>query len=320
MENPSKSPAKYSYKISNWKEYNESLKKRGKISLWMNARLLKIWSEIDVSKKIFGEKNYPDVVIEFCLVMSHLYHLPLRQTTGFVEDLLENMGCIGFDVPDFSTLSRRAASLPVKISKKLEKGKKIDVIVDSTGLKLHGEGEWKVKKHGAGKHRMWLQLHMAIDASTGEIVANLLTSNSIGDAPAAKIMLADHKENMASCRGDGAYDKFGLREFLGDITQIIPPPKGAVLHEGTAKKPAPDYLSQRNAAVSRINETDRKTWKVEAGYHKRSLVETTMFRYKVTFGGHIRAKNTENQQTEVNIKCKILNKFASYGMPNSQKR
>lgn len=283
MENPTKSPAKDTYKISNWNEYDKSLKNRGKVSLWLSSRLLRIWSEIDVSKKEIGEKTYPDAIIEFCLTMGYIYNLRLRQTTGFVEHFLESNGYVGFCVPNYSTLCRRAGDLAVSASSKLKGNKKMAIIVDSTGLKLYGEGEWKVKKHKASKHRMWVQLHIAIDL-TGEIVANLLTSNNVGDSPAAKIMLKGYEKNIESCRADGAYDKFGFREFLGEATQIIPPPKNAVVCKGTVKKPVPEYLVQRNQAIDIINQTDSKTWKVSSGYHKRSLVETTMFRYKVTFG------------------------------------
>jgi hypothetical protein len=318
MENHSKSPSKYSYKIINWKEYNNSLKKRGKVSLWLSSKLLSIWKELDVTKISVGEQIYPDVIIEFCLIIKNIYHLPLRQTTGFVEDLLALQGFADCCVPNYSTLCRRGKQLPVCYSQTLKHKNGIHLIVDSTGIKVYGEGEWKVKKHGASKHRTWLKLHLAIDASNQEIIAMSLTGNSIDDANAAKVMLESAQSHLSSLKGDGAYDKFFFRETLGNqVRQLIPPPRNAVVKIGTKKDPVPEYLLQRNQAVERIKEIGRKDWKKEIGYHKRSLVETTMFRHKVIFGDKSKARIIENQRTEMKIKCKILNVFANIGMPKS---
>jgi len=318
MEIPSKSPNKYSYKITNWKEYNNSLRKRGKVSLWLSAKLLSIWKELDVIKISVGEQIYPDVIIEFCLIIKNIYHLPLRQTTGFVEDLLALQGFVGYCIPNYSTLCRRTKQLPVYYSQTLKYKKGIHLIVDSTGIKVYGEGEWKVKKHGTSKHRTWLKLHICIDAQSQEIIAMSLTDNSIDDANAAKEMLLLFKFYLLSLSGDGAYDKFLFRAILGDeVAQKIPPPCNAVVKIGTEKAPVPQYLVQRNRAIERIKEIGSKEWKKEIGYHKRSLIETTMFRYKVIFGDKANTRIQENQQIEAKIKCKILNVFTNIGMPKT---
>lgn len=119
MEKPSKSPAKYTYKVVNWEEYNNSLKKRGKITIWLSPRLLRLWKDIDVRKVRVGEQVYPDELIEFCLLIKHLYHLPLRQTIGLLEDLLLFNGLENYCVPDYSTLCRRAKHLPLSYSQGL---------------------------------------------------------------------------------------------------------------------------------------------------------------------------------------------------------
>jgi hypothetical protein len=320
MENPPKSPNKYKYKVTNWKAYNNSLKKRGQVTIWLSAKLVSVWKDLDVRKIAVGEQIYPDSIIEFCLLIKNIYHLPFRQTTGFIADLLALQGLATYCVPDYSTLCRRAKHLRVSFSQPLKQKKNIQVLVDSTGLKVYGEGEWKVKKHGVSKHRTWLKLHLSIDAATQEILSNSLTDNSIDDASAAKEMLKDAQNCLASVTGDGAYDKFFFREFLGsEVLQKIPPPCNAVTKIGTAKVPLPAYLLQRNQAVERIKVVGRKEWKREIGYHRRSLAETTMFRYKVIFGDKTSSRVEENQKTEVNIKCKILNKFTSIGMPKSVK-
>lgn len=318
MENPSKSPNKYSYKVTNWKSYNDSLKKRGKVSCWLSAKLLSIWKEVDVRNISVSEQIYPDVIIEFCLTIKHLYHLPLRQTTGFVEDLLSSQGYKEYCVPDYSTLSRRAKNLPVSYSESLKHKEDVHLMVDSTGIKVYGQGEWMVKKHGVSKHRTWLKLHLGIDADTQEIVAMSLTNNDIADADAAKSILEEHQPFLASFRGDGAYDKFHFRKVLGNkVEQKIPPPCNAVVHLGSSHSPPPAYLLQRNQAVKRIEEIGRKEWKEEIGYHRRSLAETAMFRYKIIFGDKSSARTDDNQATEAKIKCKILNSFTNMGMPKT---
>lgn len=161
--------------------------------------------------------------------------------------------------------------------------------------------------------------HIAIDINTQEIIAVSLTGNDIDDAAESKQMLEGKVEKVESFHGDGAYDDFAFREILGDVKQIIPPPKDAIVHHSTKKKPVPDYLKQRNEAVKFINEHDRKQWKSQEGYHKRSRNETTMFRYKTAFGGQMQARKTQNQQTEVLIKSKILNSHRDVGIPISYK-
>lgn len=323
MENPPKSPNKYKYKVTNWKVYNNSLKKRGQVTIWLSAKLLSVWKNLDVIKITFGEQIYPDSIIEFCLLVKNIYHLPLRQTTGFIADLLALQGLEDYCVPDYSTLCRRAKHLRISFSRTLQQKNNIHVLVDSTGLKVYGQGEWMVKKHGASKHRTWLKLHLCVDANTQEIVANLLTNNSIDDSNAAKEMLKEYQNNLLSLAGDGAYDKFFFREFLGsEIAQKIPPPCNAVVKTGTAKVPIPEYLVQRNQAIERIKEVGSEDgsplrWKKEIGYHRRSLVETTMFRYKMIFGDKATSRVEETQITEASIKCKILNKFTTIGMPKT---
>lgn len=312
--------AKDRYKLINWKEYNAGLCKRGSLTLWIAEPVLKVWGQIDASKKVVGEKLYPDSIILCCLTLGMQYHQKLRQTTGFVSSILTLLGKGYFSIPDYSTLSRRQNILPVSISDRLNKGENLDIAIDSTGLKVYGEGEWKVRQHGITKRRTWRKLHIGIDVNTQEIICVDLTTNSQDDASIATKMLKGKTEKLKSFRGDGAYDDFDFRKTLGKtVRQIIPPPKNAVLQKNTIKKPLPDYLEQRNEAVNFINKQNRKQWKIQESYHKRSLNEVVMFRYKITFGGNMNARKIENQQTEVKIKCAILNKYSRITMPISVK-
>jgi hypothetical protein len=313
-------PAKDKYKISNWKAYNKSLCTRGSLSLWIEDSVLRAWRDIALDKKIVGEKLYPDSVIQCCLLLGKVYHQPLRQTTGFVASLLKVMGHESYAVPDYTTLCRRQSILPIEVSNALAGEKKIDIAIDSTGLKVYGEGEWKVRRYGVCKRRTWRKLHIGIDVHTQEIVSVALTTNAADDAAVAGKMITGKTLNIRSFWGDGAYDDFSFREILGSqVKQIIPPPKDAVVHKGSKRKPAKEYLKQRNEAVVFIEEHDRKQWKVKEDYHQRSLSEVGVFRYKTTFTANMSARKMENQQTEVALKCKILNTYSNQGMPLSYK-
>ena len=313
-------PVKDKYKVKNWKAYHKSLVQRGSLTLWLEDSVLRAWREIDKKKKVVGECLYADCVIQCCLLLGQVYQQPLRQTTGFVSSLLTLLGYADYAVPDYSTLCRRQACLPVEVSKALAGNSKIAIAIDSTGLKVYGEGEWKVRKHGASKRRTWRKLHIGIDVQTQEIVCVELTSNGEDDAVVAARMLKGKTHQLSSFTGDGAYDDFKLRQTLGyEVKQIIPPPKDAVVHRGTNQKPLADYLQQRNEAVAFIQGHDSKAWKIQEGYHRRSLNEVAMFRYKTTFTAQMKARKMEQQKTEVALKCKILNTYRRQGMPLAYK-
>ncbi len=283
METTLISPRKDTYKITNWKQCSKSLEKRGDFSIWIEGSLLSSWLDL-TPKKVVGECLYPDSVIEACLILGKLYRQKLRQSIDFVRGLMKALGHTSIMISDFSTHSRRQSSLKVAFSdafNRLAKGGKLDICIDSTGLKVYGEVEWKVKKHGTSKHRTWQKLYIGIDAHTQEIIMVKLTTKG------------------------------------NDVKQIIPPPKNAVTCKPTKKKPVPEHLFQRNTAVERIAEVELKEWKKEEGYHLRSLKEVAMFRFKTIFGGGLDARKFENQEVEASLKYKVLNRFAQMGMPQS---
>lgn len=313
-------PVKDSYKVQNWQGYNKSLVRKGRIDIWLEDSVLRSWRDIDGSKIVVGEPLYANCVIQCCLVLGIVYHQPLRQTTGFVASLLGLLGHGDFAIPDYTTLCRRQSCLLVEVSKALSGDKKLDIAIDSTGLKVYGEGEWKVRKHGASKRRTWRKLHIGINVHTQEIICADLTTNAEDDAATASRMLKDKTDKLKSVRGDGGYDKFDFRETLGDgVKQIIPPPSNAVVHKGTKKKPAPPYLDQRNEAVEFLKSHERKEWKIKEGYHLRSLNEVAMFRYKISFTDKMSARKLDSQKTEIALKCKILNFYRQQGMPIAYK-
>ncbi|RRD79562.1 hypothetical protein [Tannerella forsythia] len=159
-----------------------------------------------------------------------------------------------------------------------------------------------------------------MDLDTQEILWGELTGYDEDDASVGAKLLKGKTSHIDRFIPDGAYDKFGFREFLGsDILQIIPPPKNAVIQKGTRKKPLPDYLIQGNGAVEVINQHGTKRWKKENGYHRQSLNEVAMFRYKTIFGGELNARTLEDQTTEIKLNCMVLNKFIGIGVPEAYK-
>lgn len=303
------------YRVTNWSQYSDALVQRGSITFWFSEAVLDNWFHANDDIKVGRPFTYSDRAIESCLIVRELFRLPYRQTEGFARSLL---GLLRADlpVPDFSALSKRATALNVTLAAPPRRGP-IDVVVDSTGLKVFGEGEWKMRKHGKSKRRTWRKLHLAIDPNTHDIVAEVLTTNAATDADAMDDLLRQAPQKIRRCTGDGAYDKWKVYRALAarGIQPVIPPQRNAKIkrHGNSAETPLP-----RDAAIRGIREQGRRKWKEEIGYHVRSLAETAMHRMKSAFGDELKNRELENQATEARLRCKILNHFTRLGMPNFQ--
>jgi IS5 family transposase len=301
-----------SYKIQNWSTYNRALINRGNITLWFSNDVIDGWVAGSTGKR--GRPTfYSDQVIILALTLKSLYGLPLRATQGFLEGLLSLMG-LELPVPDYTRLCRRGKDLKINY-RSSNKSKNLDLVIDSTGLKVYGEGEWKMKIHGKDKRRTWRKLHLAANPDTFEIVAVKLTESNKHDG---KIMpkLLNNFSSLNKVYADAAYmekDCFDAIDSRGGTALID-------LRSGTslAKNPS-GGLKQRNQIVREIwKVSDKKEWKVNSGYHRRSLVETQMFRFKKILGGHLSARLMASQTVEAQIKCSILNKMSSFGMPKTK--
>jgi IS5 family transposase len=308
--------SKDKYKVVNWKQYTEGLKQRGSINIWISEEVLGQWRESSKTGKRGRAKSYSDSAILTCLTVRKVYHLALRQCEGFVSSFFGQLE-ISEDVPDYTTLCRRASSLTIALNQ-LKTDGITDIAVDSTGLKVYGEGEWKVRKHGYSKYRTWMKLHIGVAIATQQIEMIALTGNSVDDAEPVKGMLSGFGKDkrIKSFRGDGAYDKEKVRKQLWkeQIEQIIPPQHNAVKSKGD--KP---WLQSRDQTLEAIEQMDRKRWKQSVGYHKRSLSETTMYRYKTIIGDKLQCREPKNQLTEVKTGCRILNKMILLAKPISVK-
>ncbi len=310
-----KSESKQRYRITNWAEYNRSLIERGSVTIWIDDEAAKKWLA-PKEKGVNGRpKTYSDDAILIALTLRVVFKLPLRALEGFLKSLITLMH-VALPVPSYSQISRRAGSLGKRL-KKLSRRRPTDVVFDSTGLKIYGEGEWKVRTHGVSKRRTWRKLHLAIDPSSGEILVAELTDNSKGDAQMAEGMIDKVHGNVQRVYGDGAYDSHDLRKKIAakKAEPKIPPPRNAVPGD-----PIDEATRKRNEAISAIkglgdDDDARALWKKLEGYHTRSLVETTMFRFKTIFGGNLRSRTWENQQIEAHVKCLVLNRMSKLGMP-----
>lgn len=315
---------KASYKIANWPEYNKALRDRYSVQIWISDDVQAAWKASSPSKRGHPQV-YSDIAIETALTVGSVFRLPLRGTQGFVDSLLGFMNS-GLKCPDYSTLCRRRGDLTVTIPPR-KTSEPLVIAIDSTGLKVYGEGEWKVRKHGASKRRTWRKLHLAVDVKTGDIVASFLSENDVGDCEVLPDLLAQVTQPVAEVCGDGAYDTIDCHETIAQAgaRPKIPPREGAVVQCPqiiTAKyNPA---LAARDAAIRRIEalgggEDARKEWKKESGYHQRSLSETAMFRRKTLFPPKLSARKLKNQQQESALIIKAMNKMTRLGMPQSYK-
>ena len=339
------------YRIGNWSEYNQALKQRGSLTVWFSEAVIEGWYYEGPTKQ-GAQFTYSDIAIKTALIFRSLFRLPFRQTEGFVQSLIQLMG-LGLDTPDYSVLCR----LPARRTA-LQAGRqevlKVDldvqntsdgvhaclcdarrqVVVDSTGAKVFGEGEWKVRQHGWSKRRTWRKLHIAVDEATGEILAETLTTNGMDDASQVDPLLAQIQQEIERFGADGAYDKEKVYKALKHppnqevpIQPIIPPRRNAkTWQHGNCKHPP----LPRDENLRKIRKKGRKGWKQECGYYRRSIAETGMSRYKRIFGPHLLAHTLERQQAclqrgaprrqvEARTNCAILNRMASLGRPDSVK-
>ena len=306
---------KVRYNVKNWPEYDQALKNRGSLTIWLTKEAINAWQPENLPKKRGGQPLYSDVAIETDLTLRSLYNWGLRQTEGFLESIFSLMG-LDLSIPDHTTFSRRSRELNITQFKR-EPGEPIHILVDSTGLKISGSGEWQETKHGLQKRKNWRKLHLAIDEATGNILASELTTNKNDDPSQVPILLDQIDEEIESMIADGAYDTREVYDALfnhksGPIQGIMPPRKDAVLSDNALASP-----TTRDQNIICIKEKGRLNWQKETGYNRRSLVETAMFRYKIIIGGQLRSRSFENQKTEAKIGVAILDKMTNLGMPVS---
>jgi IS5 family transposase len=311
-----KTRPKATYRIRNWKEYDAALKQRGSITFWVSEDVIEQWNNTEKTGKRGASNEYSDLAIATMATVKSLFHLAGRQTEGFLESLFSLMH-IELKAPDHSTLSRRLGKLSVTLPV-VPKDKAVHVVVDSTGVKVYGEGEWKARQHGVSKRRTWRKLHLGVDEKTGEILAAVVTTNDYHDSEVLPDLLEQISADIEQVSGDGAYDTFDCYDEIErrQAKGVIPPRKDAKIHQHGNRK-APPHPRDKNLRC--IRKVGRKRWKQESNYHRRSIAETTMFRFKVIFGGKLRSRKFDNQAVELFLQCTALNRMIQLGKPESYK-
>lgn len=306
--------AKTVYRVKNWRNYNKALIRRYEIAFWVDPEIQAAWM-YQGPKQQGAQYNYSDVAIECMGTLREVFCLPLRGTEGFLRSVFALMG-VQLPVPSYSTLSRRGQTVVIRLPKKARGA--IDIVVASSGVKVYGEGEWKVRQHGASKRRTWRKIHLAVNPADHEIQAVMLSDASVADAEMVPALVEQVSQPINSFGGDGAYDKRQVYQAIVNrapqAQMNIPPRENAKIwqHGNSSQSPLP-----RDENLRRIREVGRKQWKKETGYQRRSLAETAMFRIKVLFGDRLSNRRLDTQASQVGLRCRALNRMTHLGMPES---
>lgn len=296
------------YKTTNWSAYNDALKRRGSLELWFDPEM--VWVPPPGGKR-GRQQQFSDAAIQACLTLKVLFGMPLRQTTGFVQSLLRLVG-LEWAVPDYSTLCRRQKTLNVSLPYRGGKGP-LNLLIDSTGIKSEGEGEWNARKHGGPKRRIWRKIHIGIDEKTLEVRAVEVTISNVGDAPMLPELLNQiaPDQTIGSVTADGAYDTRKCHDAIAarNAHAVIPPRKNA-----KPWKPTTAGAIARNEAVNASRYLGKAIWRRWSGYHRRSRVETKMNCIK-QLGQSLMARDFDRQVAEIQVRVAVLNRYTALGIP-----
>lgn len=304
---------KKKYRIHNWSEYNKALVNRGSLTVWFDEKSISEWYNVQASGQRGRPYDYSNTAILCALTFRNLFHLPLRATEGLVSSLI-NLLQLPLTAPNYTTLSRRQASLEIPTYQN-NCNKPIHLVVDSSGIKIYGEGEWKMRLYGKEKRRTWRKLHIAVNEKTHDIVMSVVTHANVHDTEVFESLLSnDRKYQVGQVTGDGAYDTHSYYNATANIgaKPCFPPRAGAARN-----KPINEGTRLRNHTVGRVRELGLKKWKVKNNYHRRSMAETAFLRLKKIFGACAASRIFANQATELALRCHMLNKMNQLGMPDS---
>ena len=300
---------KTKYRVANWASYDRALIRRGDVTVWVSPEAVATWEPAGVGTR-GGQRKYSDLAIETALTLRLLFHLPLRQTEGFLTALLGLMG-LDLPTPDHTTLSRRGQHLDLTL-RRLPTGEGTHLIIDSTGLSIVGEGEWAAAKHGRRGKRCWKKLHVGVDPS-GAIVAQGLTEATGDDATTAITLIEAVHGHVARVTADSAYDTIAFYDAASarGATVVVPPAKTAQVSRRRPRS------SARDRTIKTVQTIGRRRWKKTSGYHQQARVENAFFRYKSIIGEALRARTPGGQIAEARLACNVLNAMTDMGRPDS---
>jgi hypothetical protein len=303
---------KQRHRVTNWAEYDASLRQRGSLTVWFTEEAITAWRAEPRTTR-GGQPRYSALAIRTALTLRAVFRLALRQTEGLIGSILQLLG-LDLAVPDHSTLSRRAETLVVPPLQ--SRTGPIHLLVDSTGLRLCGPSEWLIEKHGTQRRRAWRKLHIGVDAQTGEILASELTTSDVDDGSQVEPLLDQITGPLASFTGDGAYDQAGIYSMVAkrhpEADVIVPPRSTAVPSDLAESAP-----TQRDRHLQSIAERGRIGWQKRSGYTRRALAESAISRLKRVIGDALRSRTDQRRMTETAIGIRALNRMLELGQPKS---
>jgi Transposase DDE domain len=304
------------HRVTNWPAYDASLRQRGSLTVWFTEEAIAAWAAEPRTTR-GGQPWYSPLAILTALTLRAVFRLAYRQAEGLIGSIVDLLG-LTLRVPDHTTLSRRSATLEVPRPQPAtadDSARPLHLLVDSTGLKLCGAGEWLLEKHGTKVRRSWRKLHLGVDAETGQIVAAALTSKDVDAGAEVGALLDQSADPVASLTGDGAYDQDAVYAAVGerhpDAAVIMPPRTTAVLGETAETAP-----TQRDRHLQCITGKGRMAWQQASGYNKRAKAEAAIGRWKQVIGDGLRSRTDERRMTEIDVAVHALNRMLELGRPN----
>lgn len=316
-------------RIRNWKDYNKSLVKRGQLLLSFSTNYINELYHQSCQQR-GGCQVYSSQMYEFLFNIKVLLRLPWRATTGFAYGLLQKaFPDKRIQIPDYAHASREIRKLQLKIKPLgLKAWDNLELAFDSTGVNVYSTSGYHQRKYGKDnlkrKKDQWKKVHVAVELNTMQVVSMAYTESTVNDCEVANELFNGVGRPIESLRADGAYDTFEIYErgHQQGAKILIPPAitskaQDELKNQSAIKK---EYLEQRDATIHFIRQFETfeeglKQWKIESGYHQRSLVETTMFRLKRIFGFNLQLKTEEGRRNELIAKMNLLNHMAALGLP-----
>ena len=299
------------HRVTNWPAYEASLRQRASLTVWFTAEAIEAWAA-EPRTTPGGQPCYSSLAILTALTLRAVFRLAYRQAEGLLRSIVGLLG-LALRVPDHTTLSRRAATLQVPRPANGDV-EPMHLLVDSTGLRLCGAGEWLLEKHGTKTRRSWKKLHLGVDADTGRIMASALTEHDVDDGAQAGPLLDQVAGPLASFTGDGGYDQdrvyAGVGERHPEAAVVVSPRATAVPSDTAATAP-----TQRDRHLQFIAEKGRMGWQKASGYTKRAKVEAAIGRWKQVIGDGLRSRKDERRATEVAVAVHALNRMLELGRP-----
>jgi hypothetical protein len=301
------------HRVLNWAEYDAALRARGSLTIWFTQEAVERW-RAETRTTPGGQRTYSDPAITTALILRALFRLPLRQTEGLIGSIIELLG-VELGVPDHSTISRRTkvASLPVVPA---SSSGAVELLVDGTGVKFCGPGEYLLEKHGIQRRHACKKPHIGLDAVTGRIVTATLTDHDADDGSQVGALLDLIEELLACFVPDGAYDQNSVSETVAEHTSdaaVIVPPRFPAMPSANAET----NPTRRDRHLQHIAEHGRMAWRKSSRYNVRALVEAFFSRWKRVIGDGLRFRTDDRRNTEIAIAVRILNHMLDLGRPDS---